>query len=238
MRATLDHLLWRFATWYRDPAVLREASGGLLGEIAAAVGAPHTSGAPAVTVYGGHDVTILPLLMALGHFSTPEDAAWPPYASALCFEEVEPCSDAWAGEARGLLDTLEAAKPVVTGSGDDDGDAWQHAFERRHTAEICVGTGDDGAPQEWLGAPFWEPFRRLTGERVLCVGTMAAHLAEALALPVHNASGPARGGAWVRAVLNFQPVTVFGQSALRTQDFCDRVDGLFGGGGGTGGIGE
>ena len=221
MRASLDHVLWRFATWYRDPTVLQEASGGLLGEIAAAVGAPSPA-APAVTVVGGHDVTLLPLLFALGHWSTPEEAVWPPYGSSLCFEEVEPVSGVWAREARGLLDTIEAAKPP-TGAGD----GWQCAFERRHGAEICVGTADDGTQQDWLGPPFWEPFRNLTGEREVCVNAMAAHLSHALALPVHSAGG---SGTWVRAMLNFQPVAVFGLSAVHTQEFCDRVDGLFGGG--------
>ena len=172
--------------------------------------------------------------MALGHFSTPEDATWPPYASALCSEEVEPCSDAWAREARGLLDTLEASKPPTGSGGDgDDGDAWQHAFERRHTADICVDTSDDGGREAWLGAPFWELFRQLTGERTARADAMAAHLERALALPAHDTSGSGGGGGggpWVRGTFNFEPVSLFGTDLLRVGDFRRRVDGLFGGG--------
>jgi len=173
----------------------------------------------------------------------------------LCFEEVEACSSTWACEARTLLDTIETTRPpsvaadvpaAASGTADlagakvnighsDPQLLWQRAFERRHGTEICVATADDGAPQEWLGVPFWEPFRRLTGERILCVKAMVAHLTRALALPVHSnvhyckLSGARQGsGTWVRSMLNFEPVRLFGDAHLvRTEEFCKRVNVMF-----------
>jgi hypothetical protein len=121
---THEHLLWRFRTLFAHPHILRLAIGSLLAEIAGSVAAaaatavlPGCGGAgpparsqhhaqPAVALYSGHDVTILPLLYVLAgatrtvhlafasgrtrrvqHVQQALDAVrWPGYASALTLE--------------------------------------------------------------------------------------------------------------------------------------------------------
>lgn len=125
-----DHLYWRFATLLRHTQPLQLASGDLLAQlaasaVAAATAIPRDGGGdvPDVSVHCGHDVTLLPLLLALAEaldqpqrygVTQPVQAsfsdgggsaalrsrdallqvlAWPGYAAALAFELHEGGSD-------------------------------------------------------------------------------------------------------------------------------------------------
>eukprot|EP00947_MAST-08B_sp_MAST-8B-sp1_P004693 g4693.t1 len=122
---TIEYVVWRFLRWYSNPAILRLAAGGILRDILAemdeAVGGttkPTPTPTPAPTdlsMYSGHDVTVLPILAALGVQRCPGmpasdsesaaedwplplssdaghvvelDPVWPSYAASVAFELV------------------------------------------------------------------------------------------------------------------------------------------------------
>ena len=98
--AAIAHTLWRFNAWYMDEAILGRAVAPLLDRIVSsfddAVGgvddrgdvvaaSPQLAAAPPqLAVFSGHDVTVLPLLHALG--CDGETDRWPGYASSIALE--------------------------------------------------------------------------------------------------------------------------------------------------------
>lgn len=101
------HLLWRFNTLFTQPHILRLNSGRLLAEIcfgmlrgvshnrsqhfAAHIDPSLTQLPPAtLSVFAGHDVTLLPLLKCLRHLSGMSDfvPTWPGYTATLTLELI------------------------------------------------------------------------------------------------------------------------------------------------------
>ena len=94
------YLLWRFQQYYAHPEVLDLASRDLLRDLAAEVHRHSTqqkgygedegqdsANAFAMTIYSGHDVTLMPLLLQLkGLDADHSPPAWPTYASHIAFE--------------------------------------------------------------------------------------------------------------------------------------------------------
>ncbi|CAE7653455.1 ACP6 [Symbiodinium sp. CCMP2456] len=86
--AAASQVLWRFSQYYEDPQILRLTAGDLLlhmseqMERCRAVPAALETAGPRLTVYSGHDTTLMPLLKALGIW----DGAWPGYAAEVRLE--------------------------------------------------------------------------------------------------------------------------------------------------------
>ena len=76
----------RFTHGAPGEALVRLASGRLLAEVAGHLrAAAANANAPRVAVFSGHDVTLVPLLVALGVLDD-ENMRWPAYAAHLVFE--------------------------------------------------------------------------------------------------------------------------------------------------------
>jgi len=91
---TLDCTLRRFLRWYQDEGIVRLAAGSMLRAVKQHMEKAKSSGKQAVALYFGHDITLLPLVAALGgHIrgdETPKFSNhWPSYASVLSFELCE-----------------------------------------------------------------------------------------------------------------------------------------------------
>ena len=114
---TIAHTLWRFNSWYKDDAILGRAAAPLLERIcgqferARARGDDHAD-APALAVYSGHDVTVLPVLHALGVCATK----WPGYASAITLE-------LWQHECDGMQPAWRVRVLYADGHGPDGAEA-------------------------------------------------------------------------------------------------------------------
>uniref|UniRef100_A0A7S2REZ2 EF-hand domain-containing protein n=1 Tax=Mucochytrium quahogii TaxID=96639 RepID=A0A7S2REZ2_9STRA len=83
-------LCWQFDRMFSQPDILYYANRGVLKMMIDPLVAKHESG-PVITLLGGHDVTVMPLLYALGRwqnrFKTDEDLAnWAGYVCSLAFE--------------------------------------------------------------------------------------------------------------------------------------------------------
>ena len=91
-----DYLFWRFKQYYSSSEVMKLACGDLLSEILSTMSsstitatATTTTASPTpssttipLTVYSGHDVTVMPLASIFGH----QWSAWPDYASHMVLE--------------------------------------------------------------------------------------------------------------------------------------------------------
>ena len=87
---SIAHTLWRFNSWYQDPAILGRAAVPLLERICAQFERVRAGGdgrpdVPDLALFSGHDVTVLPLLHGLG-CAGDATAQWPGYASAVTLE--------------------------------------------------------------------------------------------------------------------------------------------------------
>jgi len=86
---TLNITAKRFLRWYHDPMICKLAAGGLLSKIK-----QHLTCGSVIKpylLYSGHDITVLPLICAIGmwkekYLLTSFEECWPGYASIITFE--------------------------------------------------------------------------------------------------------------------------------------------------------
>ena len=90
-----EYMLWRFLQYYGNEKVLRLACGDLLAEIVHLARPMQLQDSKndskkelPLTVYSGHDVTVMPLALALGH----SWKVWPDYGSHIIIEIWESSS--------------------------------------------------------------------------------------------------------------------------------------------------
>lgn len=80
--AVIDHLRGRFLTVFADAACRRFAVATPLLELTSSL-LGRSDGRPDIGVFGGHDVTLLPLAVALSRPGEEERVVWPPYGAVL-----------------------------------------------------------------------------------------------------------------------------------------------------------
>jgi hypothetical protein len=84
------HVVKRFEMWYASKEILNYAIGGLVKHInSTLLNEENFDATTKVTLISGHDITVFPLLYAVGGWSEGEDK-WPSYTSAVIFELLEP----------------------------------------------------------------------------------------------------------------------------------------------------
>jgi hypothetical protein len=141
--AAHDLLTWRFGRYYADPELFAFAVGDLVAELSDRLdgarkreGTPGTPGhpragaeeAPRIDWYSGHDVTLMPLLRALGAW----DGRWPPYGSWAALEHYEVDAAAEGGVAGTSRAAVWETRLVFNGAelAVLDGDALRRAGDR------------------------------------------------------------------------------------------------------------
>lgn len=109
---TVEYVAWRFQQYYSHRPLLGLVIAPLVQEVLgtlqrmaaadAAQTALPTSPAPRchMSIFSGHDVTVLAFLHALDWPLVHDPAWWPPYGCALVFELLEPSKKSGTGEYR------------------------------------------------------------------------------------------------------------------------------------------
>ena len=118
------HVVKRFEAWYGSEEILHHAIGRLVRRINTILlddgdseqsNIVHNTGAldstTRVTLVSGHDITVMPLLYAVGDWKEGEDD-WPNYTSTVVFELLEPTGTGKAAEDE---DSLEVGTKYVRG---------------------------------------------------------------------------------------------------------------------------
>jgi hypothetical protein len=131
-QATMEHLHWKFSQWFADRQILAEAVAPLLRQIAAdleaaaaaavadpggpVAGRSRSQGqGPALSVYSGHDVSILGVHYAMSTSRVGDLGWWPGYSSSASFELIE--YDVAPGEFHVRTVLRDAAGSAAVGSG-------------------------------------------------------------------------------------------------------------------------
>ena len=114
--AVESHVVKRFEAWYGSKEILHHAIGRLVRRINSILlddgdseqsNIVHNTGAldstTRVTLVSGHDITVMPLLYAVGDWKEGEDD-WPNYTSTVIFELLEPTTGKAPAEDEEPLD--------------------------------------------------------------------------------------------------------------------------------------
>lgn len=119
---TMEHLCWRFGTWFSNPELLKLAIGPLIKDIlfnfrqVIEKDVSRETNTPRILAYSGHDVTLLPLLHALMRRTRPAPHAgmlgWPEYSTVMAMELVEKFGP-FRGGSSWTVRVVQIAPPVM-----------------------------------------------------------------------------------------------------------------------------
>jgi len=122
----LSHTFKRFLHWYSQDDISKLAAGDILNAVREKLEAARAPGQeegqfPLFTLYSGHDITVLPVLVALGiikkgmnglHF----DTHWPRYGTTVVFELLEQEAPERGHFMRVLVNDEQALGPIAFGT--------------------------------------------------------------------------------------------------------------------------